>query len=196
MAKNVLLSDSAAAEAPAPSRKRTKKAKARSKASATASATDSSDGTSWPAWLTLPGMDKAREAWADERIRTVTGLITLGTALIFALAIFSSFFTGVLDIRLVQQALGPGESEAFHNVLGAVGAHLGFVLARQGLGIGSLLVPFFLAVFGLRWLTDKPIVPLGKSLRLGLFLALYVPLTLAFVSRQPTARTALRGLRG
>jgi DNA segregation ATPase FtsK/SpoIIIE-like protein len=82
--------------------------------------------------------------------------------------------------------LGPGESEAYHNILGAVGAHLGFVFARQGLGIGSLLVPFFLAVFGLRWLTDKPIVPLGKSLRLGLFLALYVPLTLAFVSRQAT----------
>jgi len=123
-----------------------------------------------------------KETWADERTRTVTGLATLGVSLIFALSIISSLFTGARDIRLIQQSLEVGDLESYHNILGSVGAHLGYWLAHQGLGIGALIVPLFAAIFGLRWMTDREIAPLGKTFRLGAFLAMFVPWALAFLS--------------
>jgi len=125
-----------------------------------------------------------RETWADERTRTVTGLATLGVSLIFALSILSSLFTGALDIRLIQQSLEVGDAESYHNMLGSVGAHIGYWLAHQGLGIGALIVPLFAAIFGLRWMTDRDIAPLGKTFRLGTFLAMFVPWALAFLSHE------------
>jgi len=122
------------------------------------------------------------ETWHDERTRSVAGLVSLGLALVFALAVVSSFFTGSLDIRILQNEGVTDELEAYHNVLGSLGAHIGFFLARQGLGLGALSIPFLLGLLGLRWLTDRPFLPLAKTLRLSAFLAMFVPWALAFLT--------------
>ena len=84
---------------------------------------------------------QAQETWADERTRSVAGLFALGLSLIFTLSVISSLFTGAVDIRIIQNAGLTDELEAYHNILGSLGAHVGYFLARQGLGIGALGVP-------------------------------------------------------
>ena len=87
-----------------------------------------------------------------------------------------------MDIRIIQNAGLTDELEAFHNILGSLGAHVGYFLARQGLGIGALGVPFFLGLLGLRWLTDRAFLPLAKTFRLTAFLAMFLPWALAFLT--------------
>jgi S-DNA-T family DNA segregation ATPase FtsK/SpoIIIE len=125
---------------------------------------------------------QAQETWADERTRSVAGLFALGLSLIFTLSVISSLFTGAVDIRIIQNAGLTDELEAYHNILGSLGAHVGYFLARQGLGIGALGVPFFLGLLGLRWLTDRAFLPLAKTFRLTAFLAMFIPWALAFLT--------------
>ena len=165
MAKNILLKS----ESAAPNDKSSKKGR-----KTKAKKANSGSKFAMPTW------EKATETWADERVRSVAGLLAMGMALIFALAIFSSFSTGSLDIRIITNNGERGEFEAYHNLLGSLGAHIGFWLARGGLGLGALGVPFLMALFGLRWLTDKTFLPLAKTLRLTAFLAMFVPWALAF----------------
>jgi len=167
MAKNILLKDK---DAPAKETGKAAKRKAR------APKADSS------AKVDLPFLSQARETWADERTRSVAGLASLGLSLILALSVFSSFVTGSLDIRILQNDGLTDELEAYHNILGSLGAHVGYFLARQGLGVGALGLPFLLGLLGLRWLTDRPYLPLAKTLRLTAFLAMFVPWALAFLT--------------
>ena len=125
---------------------------------------------------------QAQETWSDERTRSVAGLFALGLSLILTLSVISSLFTGAVDIRIIQNAGLTDELEACHNILGSLGAHVGYFLARQGLGIGALGVPFFLGLLGLRWLTDRAFLPLAKTFRLTVFLAMFVPWALAFLT--------------
>lgn len=125
---------------------------------------------------------QAQETWSDERTRSVAGLFALGLSLIFTLSVISSLFTGAVDIRIIQNAGLTDELEAYHNILGSLGAHVGYFLARQGLGIGALGVPFFLGLLGLRWLTDRAFLPLAKTFRLTAFLAMFIPWALAFLT--------------
>ena len=125
---------------------------------------------------------QAQATWADERTRSVAGLFALGLSLIFTLSVISSLFTGAVDIRIIQNAGLTDELEAYHNILGSLGAHVGYFLARQGLGIGALGVPFFLGLLGLRWLTDRAFLPLAKTFRLTAFLAMFIPWALAFLT--------------
>ena len=127
-------------------------------------------------------MSQARDTWADERTRSVAGLVALGLSLIVMLSVFSALLTGALDIRIIQNAGFATEPEAYHNILGSLGAHIGYFLARQGLGIGALALPFVLGLLGLRWLTDRAFLPLAKSTRLALFLSMFLPWALAFLT--------------
>ena len=167
MAKNILLKDK---DAPA---KETGKAAKRKKRTSKAESS---------AKVNLPFLSQARESWADERTRSVAGLVSLGLSLILALSIFSSFVTGSLDIRILQNEGLTDELEAYHNILGSLGAHVGYFFARQGLGIGALGIPFLLGLLGLRWLTDRPYLSLAKTFRLTAFLAMFVPWALAFLT--------------
>ena len=125
---------------------------------------------------------QVQETWADERTRSVAGLFALGLSLIFTLSVISSLFTGAVDIRIIQNAGLTDELEAYHNILGSLGAHVGYFLARQGLGIGALGVPFLLGLLGLRWLTYRAFLPLAKTFRLTAFLAMFLPWALAFLT--------------
>ena len=167
MAKNILLKDK-----DAPAKENGKAAKRKKRAPQAESS----------AKVNLAFLSQARESWADERTRSVAGLVSLGLSLILALSIFSSFVTGSLDIRILQNEGLTDELEAYHNILGSLGAHVGYFFARQGLGIGALGLPFLLGLLGLRWLTDRPFLPLAKTLRLTAFLAMFVPWALAFLT--------------
>ena len=88
-------------------------------------------------------MTQAQETWADERTRSVAGLFALGLSLIFTLSVISSLFTGAVDIRIIQNA-GLTTNSRPITTFGKPRAHVGYFLARQGLGIGALGVPFLL----------------------------------------------------
>ena len=165
MAKNILLKDQ---EAP----KKGKATKSKRKKSAPK---DTSR-------FNFAFVTQAQETWSDERTRSVAGLFALGLSLILTLSVISSLLTGAVDIRIIQNAGLTDELEAYHNILGSLGAHVGYFLARQGLGIGALGVPFFLGLLGLRWLTDRAFLPLAKTFRLTVFLAMFVPWALAFLT--------------
>jgi len=165
MAKNILLKDQ---EAP----KKGKATKSKRKKSAPKETSR----------FNFAFVTQAQETWADERTRSVAGLFALGLSLIFTLSVISSLFTGAVDIRIIQNAGLTDELEAYHNILGSLGAHVGYFLARQGLGIGALGVPFFLGLLGLRWLTDRAFLPLAKTFRLTAFLAMFIPWALAFLT--------------
>ena len=140
------------------------------------------------AWYQFNFISQAQETWADERTRSVAGLFTLGVSLILALGILSSMVTGNLDIRIIQNAAVDGPREGYHNLLGSVGAHAGYFLARQGLGIGALSLPFLLGLLGLRWLTERPLLPLGRTLQLTAILAMFVPYALGFLTNTVKAQ--------
>ena len=165
MAKNILLKDQ---EAP----KKGKATKSKRKKSAPK---DTSR-------FNFAFVTQAQETWSDERTRSVAGLFALGLSLILTLSLISSLLTGAVDIRIIQNAGLTDELEAYHNILGSLGAHVGYFLARQGLGIGALGVPFFFGLLGLRWLTDRAFLPLAKTFRLTVFLAMFVPWALAFLT--------------
>jgi S-DNA-T family DNA segregation ATPase FtsK/SpoIIIE len=136
-------------------------------------------------WFTLPtfqAVENVKAFWADERTRTISGLFALTTALIFTLSIFSAFGSGDQDIRLIQLGAEADPLEAFHNIVGGLGAYIGYFFARQGLGLGALAIPFLLTLLGVKWLTDKDLLPLGKSFRLALALALILPCQLALIT--------------
>ena len=180
MAKNILLTNddnaSKANSKGATSKPKAKKAKKKSKAKP--------EEASAPLWTKLPLVSTVQETWADERVRTVSGLVALATCLIFTLSIVSSFVTGSLDIRLIQQGATLEDLETYNNILGSLGAHLGYHLCREALGVGAMAIPFMLLLLGLKWVTDRSFLPLGKSFRLAAFLAMFVPWSLAFLTNQ------------
>ena len=99
--------------------------------------------------FTLPSfqaVENIKAFWADERTRTISGLIALTTALIFTLSIFSVFSSGDQDIRLIQLGTDADPLEAFHNIVGGLGAYIGYFFARQGLGLGALAIPLLLTL--------------------------------------------------
>ena len=171
--KNILLNDN---DGPASTEAKKKKAKKKVK--------DKKAARSAPLWTKIPLVPRLLETWADERVRTVSGLVALATSLIFTLSVVSSFFTGSLDIRLIQQGASLEDLETYNNILGSLGAHIGYHLSRQALGVGALGIPFMLTLVGLKWVTDKTMLPLGKSFRLTTFLALFIPWSLAFLTNQ------------
>ncbi|MGB1348344.1 MAG: DNA translocase FtsK [Flavobacteriales bacterium] len=85
-------------------------------------------------------------------------------------------------MRLIQLGVDADPLEAFHNIVGGLGAYIGYFFARQGLGLGALAIPFMLTLLGVKWLTDQDLLPLGKSFRLSLALALILPCQLALIT--------------
>ena len=176
MAKNILLHDKDDSSSGGGKKaKRTSKAKKGTKRGAKSA----KSRFSLP---TFQAVENAKAFWADERTRTISGLFALLTALIFTLSIFSAFGSGDQDIRLIQLGADADPLEAFHNIVGGLGAYIGYFFARQGLGLGALAIPFMLTLLGVKWLTDQDLLPLGKSFRLSLALALILPCQLALIT--------------
>lgn len=124
--------------------------------------------------FTLPGWMR------DERTRKALGIFLLFLGVFFFVGGLSFVFTGTHDQRLVSDSLGSEEAEPYRNILGALGAHAGYQLVHRGFGLGSLLLPLLLVLYGIRVLLKKTLMPLGKSTRIGLLAMLYLPVLIGF----------------
>ena len=124
-------------------------------------------------------------AWmSDPRTRKITGIVLTFLALFVFFASLSFLFTGHHDLRLMVSGSAEEEAtarEAYRNMLGFLGAHTGYLLVHQGFGLGALLVPFLMFLYGIKVWLKKALLPLGKSTRLSLIGMLYIPLLIAFL---------------
>lgn len=116
------------------------------------------------------------ERWEDERVRSTVGIFTLGLSLFFFISIFSSLFTGSEDLVHVTSGAAL-EGEQAINEGGNLGAYIGMYLVRGSFGIGTLILPFMLLLLGIRWLTGKNLLPLGKSFGWSLAAMVVIPWT-------------------
>lgn len=122
-------------------------------------------------------------AWMkDERTLRITGISLLFIALFFLIGSLSFLFTGEHDLRLILPSTNPEEEarETYRNTLGLLGAHAGYLLTHRWFGLGSLLLPFLVFLYGLRIGFKKTLLPLAKSTRLSLLGMLYLPLLIGF----------------
>ena len=130
-------------------------------------------------------IEALRRTWADPNVRSVAGIFLICLATFVGTALISGLFTGAEDYRFVREGLsdsGQSVREPFKNILGGVGAHLAYWLARQGLGMGALVIPFWLGLIALPWLTNKPINKRGARFRLSFIFLIMLPWTVAFAA--------------
>ncbi|MBI48790.1 MAG: cell division protein FtsK [Crocinitomicaceae bacterium] len=123
-----------------------------------------------------------KERWEDERFRSTVGIITLGLSLFFFISIISSMFTGSEDLLLVTSGAA-ADGEIALNEGGNLGAYVGYYIVRGTFGLGTLILPFMLLLLGVRWLTGKNLLPLGKSFKWSLAGMIIIPWTLDFFFR-------------
>ncbi len=112
----------------------------------------------------------------NRRLNELIGFLLCVSALLLFLALASY---SPLDPSLNSASVLTG-SRAARNWIGIVGA-LVSDLILQGFGIGSFLLPMFMAVLGARWFRSRKIVsPLAKSLG-AIWLIIFVPALLSLL---------------
>ncbi len=112
----------------------------------------------------------------NRRLNELIGFLLCVSALLLFLALASY---SPLDPSLNSASVLTG-SRAARNWIGIVGA-LVSDLILQGFGIGSFLLPMFMAVLGARWFRSRKIVsPLAKSLG-AIWLIVFVPALLSLL---------------
>ncbi|MFT4678969.1 MAG: S-DNA-T family DNA segregation ATPase FtsK/SpoIIIE [Flavobacteriales bacterium] len=117
----------------------------------------------------------------DDRVRKIFGIFLVLSAAFLALCFLSYVFTGAADLRLIladSEELTLGEP--FRNAMGKAGAHTAWFFMNQYFGIAALLIPFILALTGLKIWFRKEFLPLAKSFRLSIFSLFFLPLLLGF----------------
>lgn len=122
------------------------------------------------------------ERWEDERFRSSVGLITIALSVFLFISIFSSLFTGSEDILFVVNPSEDG-GELAENSAGNLGALVSYYLVRGTFGFGTLVLPFIMLLLGVKWLTGKNLLPLGKSFRWSILAMIVLPWTVDFLFR-------------
>ena len=122
------------------------------------------------------------ERWADERFRSSVGLITITLSIFLFISIFSSLFTGNEDMLYALNPPKNGTEQA-ENKGGNLGALIGLYVVRGTFGVGTLVLPFLLFLLGVRWLTGKNLLPLGKSFGWSIFGMVMIPWTIDMLFR-------------
>lgn len=120
----------------------------------------------------------------DERVRKITGVFLLITAVFLFLSGISFLVTARNDLLLIEHdpSLGAdGTVETYKNMLGRLGAHAGYMLLHNGFGIAGLTIPFILFLVGARIAFRKTLLPLAKSIRLSLLALLVIPMLIGFL---------------
>ena len=136
-----------------------------------------------------------------EKITQVVGIFSLLTSFFLLVAIVSfliNWFTGDAD----DVFSGIGMSRIFadksleaNNLGGRLGAAASNLLVKQGFGIGSLFIPIWLFVLGVRLTLKHKIIALGSSLGFILMAMAWLSVTLAFLFRN-SALSILGGISG
>jgi S-DNA-T family DNA segregation ATPase FtsK/SpoIIIE len=136
-----------------------------------------------------------------EKLSQVVGVFSLLTAFFLFIAIISflfNWFAGESD----DIFSGVGFSRIFsdktmeaNNMGGRLGAASAVLLVKQGFGIGSLFIPIWLFVLGVRLTLKHKIIALGSSFGFILLAMAWLSVTLAFLFRN-SALSILGGISG
>src|SRR5580700_11142143 len=112
----------------------------------------------------------------NRRLNELVGLLLCVSALLLFLALASY---SPLDPSL-NSASVLTRSHAARNWIGILGAYLSD-LVLQFWGVGSFLLPMFMAMLGARWFRSRPVqTPIAKTLG-GIWLLMFVPALLAIL---------------
>ncbi len=136
-----------------------------------------------------------------EKLSQVVGIFSLLTSLFLFIAIISfliNWFAGDSDDILsgvgFSRILSDKTLEA-NNLGGRLGAAASILLVKQGFGIGTLLVPIWLFVLGVRLTLKHKIISLGSSLGFILLTMAWLSVTLGFLFRN-SILSILGGISG
>ena len=112
----------------------------------------------------------------NRRLNELVGFLLCVSALLFFLALASY---SPLDTSLNSASILTG-SHAARNWIGILGAYLSD-LVLQFWGIGSFLLPVFMAMLGMRWFRSRAVqTPIAKTLG-GIWLLMFLPALLAIL---------------
>jgi len=136
-----------------------------------------------------------------EKLSQVVGVFSLLAAVFLFIVILSflfNWFAGDAD----DIFSGVGFSRIFsdktleaNNLGGRLGAASSNLLVKQGFGVGSLFIPIWLFVLGVRLTLKHKIIALGSSLGFILLAMAWLSVTLAFIFRN-SALSILGGISG
>jgi S-DNA-T family DNA segregation ATPase FtsK/SpoIIIE len=136
-----------------------------------------------------------------EKLSQVAGIFSLLTSFFLFIAIISfliNWFAGDAD----DIFSGVGFSRIFsdktleaNNLGGRLGAAVSILLVKQGFGIGTLFIPIWLFVLGVRLSLKHKIISLGSSLGFILLTMAWLSVTLGFLFRN-SALSILGGISG
>ena len=136
-----------------------------------------------------------------EKISQVVGIFSLLTSFFLFVAIISfliNWFSGDSD----DIFSGVGFARVFsdktleaNNLGGRLGAAASILLVKQGFGIGTLFVPIWLFVLGVRLTLKHKIIALGSSFGFILLAMAWLSITLGFLFRN-SALSILGGISG
>lgn len=136
-----------------------------------------------------------------EKLSQVVGVFSLLTSFFLFVAIISfliNWFAGYADDIFsgvsISRILSDKTLEA-NNLGGRLGAAASVLLVKQGFGIGSLFIPIWLFVFGVRLSLKHKIIALGSSLGFILLAMAWLSVTLGFLFRN-SALSILGGISG
>ena len=136
-----------------------------------------------------------------EKISQVVGIFSLLTSFFLFVAIISfliNWFAGYADDIFsgitISQIFSDKNLEA-NNLGGRLGAAASVLFVKQGFGIGSLFVPLWLFVLGVRLTLKHKILALGSSLGFILLAMAWLSVTLGFLFRN-SALSILGGISG
>ena len=136
-----------------------------------------------------------------EKLSQVVGIFSLLTSLFLFIAIVSflinwfagysdDIFSGVGFSRIItDKTLGA------NNLGGRLGAAASNLLVKQGFGIGTLFIPIWLFVLGVRLTLKHKIIALGSSLAFILLTMAWLSVTLGFLFRN-SVLSILGGISG
>ncbi len=136
-----------------------------------------------------------------EKISQVVGILSLLTAFFLLVALVSfliNWFSGDSDDILSGVGIGrlvTDKTLNANNIGGRLGAASALFFVKQGFGIGSLFIPIWLFIFGVRLSLKHKILALGPSLGFALLSMAWLSVTLGFMFRD-SALSILGGISG
>src|SRR6266446_1735405 len=127
----------------------------------------------------------------NRRLNELVGLLLCVSALLLFLALASY---SPLDPSLNSASILTG-SHAARNWIGIFGAYLSDIIL-QFWGVGSFLLPIFMAMLGMRWFRSRAVqTPIAKTLG-GIWMLLFVPALLALLpARSASPRPEIPGIQ-
>ena len=95
-----------------------------------------------------------RAFFADQRVKTISGLVLAAFASYLFLACLSYLFSGGQDQHLILSDSNTA-GEVYRNWMGKMGAHLAHFFMFNYLGVGAFFIAFMLFLYAIRFAFNK-----------------------------------------